>query len=310
MVGIFTNRQGTSLPDWSKQLYRHWKVGARGQDNGVLITYFSDLNGAHVETGIGLDSIISPEKKTEIANSITHTGLIEGKLDAALLSGAYLLFKALQSPLIEAGRVDEILKHYQLEPALHPTSQWDAFFSTSWVFFFLIGIIAITLVMHHHLSKEAHFSATGWHKPSFIDVGLHRKIAFSHKKLRISKQHLNLLSPIITAIQKVEGTGRLQIHLYLTKRWFEKDLSKRASRLFHQFGLDGKTIDPTVFIYLNLKQGKIVLIGSPKISKGLEQNQNKIQSIFAENLRGTHFERAIALAILESQTFLSQALKA
>jgi len=324
LVGILNERKEKTLTELSKQLYSEWKVGGRGQNNGVLITYFPETHETHLEAGYSLDSVLSLEQMTEITRQISK----KGQADPAFFAGVYSLLSTLQSPLIETGKADDLLKQVPFKsPAksrsvsnFDSNSKLDSFnssFTQMWLAFFCLGIASLALVLNHHLSREAHFSVAGWYRPGFWDVGFHRKIALPYARAQIPKRSPkrpnDTLSPIVSALQQVENHQPYQLHLYLTQRWLDKNPNKRATQLYRQFGLEETSHHPAFLIYLNSRSLKILLVGPPQLSANLDRTQTQIETIFktifAKNLKGTSPEKAIAQSLLEAQTLLAEAFQ-
>jgi uncharacterized membrane protein len=105
-------------------------------------------------------------------------------------------------------------------------------------------------------------------------------------------------SPIVQALAKAEAGTTGEIRVHLTKSLFEKDPFGRATRLFERFGMARTSQHNAVLLYVNLRKQRFAIAADHGIDQAVGPHYWKLLSKeLAENLRSTHPERAIALAI-------------
>jgi uncharacterized membrane protein len=106
-------------------------------------------------------------------------------------------------------------------------------------------------------------------------------------------------SPIVDAIAVAEAGTTGEIRVHLSKRLFEKNPFKHASRLFEQFGMTRTSQRNAVLLYVNLRRRKFALVADEGIQKVLIQRYwDDLAKALKQNLRETHPERAIASAVI------------
>lgn len=105
-------------------------------------------------------------------------------------------------------------------------------------------------------------------------------------------------SPIVRAIALVESVTTGEIRVHISKHWIEKDPHRRARRLFHIFGMEKTTHRNAVLLYINLRRKKFAIVGDEGIHQKVGQKYwEELAQALAQDLRGTHSENAIALAV-------------
>lgn len=113
-------------------------------------------------------------------------------------------------------------------------------------------------------------------------------------------------SPIVEAIRIAEQGTTGEIRVHLSKRWIEKDAYARAERIFHEYGMTRTTHRNAVLLYVNLRRHKFAIIGDESIHERVGSRYwQRIARRLSEDLRSTHPERAIAMAVQE----IGEALK-
>jgi uncharacterized membrane protein len=105
----------------------------------------------------------------------------------------------------------------------------------------------------------------------------------------------NKPSPIVEAIQAVEAETTAEIRVHLSKRLIERDPFKRASLLFHQYGMDHTTQRNAVLLYVNLRRRKFAIIGDEGAHHAFGQRAwEELAHELKRQLHSTHPENAIA----------------
>lgn len=162
MIGIFENTRGQRDDIWTKSVFSAWKVGKQTQGNGLLLALFPKLNKAQLEIGYGLESLISPEKAREILDKSVLPELSHKHLEKAVLLGTYKILETLDSPTLQNGRITDLLKKEQIQFIFNPDQ--DEPHIKGWTFLFLLGMILFIITLLEILSREAHFTESGWYR--------------------------------------------------------------------------------------------------------------------------------------------------
>lgn len=106
------------------------------------------------------------------------------------------------------------------------------------------------------------------------------------------------LSRIVQAIGEAEirTTGEIRVHL--SKRWFEQNPLHRARKIFHKFGMQRTSNRNAVLLYVNLRRKRLAIYGDEAVHDNVgQQYWDKIAKELSQDLRSTHHENAIAIAV-------------
>jgi uncharacterized protein len=72
VVATVRSLHGNSIEDYANRLFRHWRLGQRGRNNGVLLLHAPTERKIRIEVGYGLEATLTDAiAKTIIQNSIT-----------------------------------------------------------------------------------------------------------------------------------------------------------------------------------------------------------------------------------------------
>lgn len=303
---------------WTKELFDHWKVGNRGQSNGILLSVFIDSKEAAIQLGVGMDTILTSEKLNEIIQDYIIPELKMNQPTKAIAIGVYQILEAIQSPLIESGQFNQILaqtgfnKNYLIpsKPSL----------THSWGLFVALGLLLIGFVFYEILAREALFTKDGWFRYSSTPLVellfLYSSVYFSqpsrHSQGPPLKKSpgLRALSPIPAAIRKVEEEAKIELRIYITQRWLESNPTRRARRLSNQIQIQ-KDLSPQVLIYINLHSKRITMIDSQNQFPLLNWKDFELefQENLIRNMRMTERENAVATSVAwTSQQFRNYSL--
>ncbi len=114
-------------------------------------------------------------------------------------------------------------------------------------------------------------------------------------------------TPILKALRFVANKSTGEVRVHVSRDRFEKDPTDTALRLFEEFGMTRTTERNAVLVYLNRATRKFSIIGDEGVHRAVGQKYWDILAAnFAEDLRATHFENAIALLAFSVGTTLSQ----
>ncbi len=106
-------------------------------------------------------------------------------------------------------------------------------------------------------------------------------------------------SPIVKAIRNAQARTTGEIRVHLSRSWLDRDVFNRASKIFVRFGMGKTRHQNAVLIYLNLRKKTFAILGDRGIHEKVGQNYWKeLSRHLAEDLASTHFENALATAVL------------
>jgi len=119
VVATVKSLHGNAVEDYANRLFRHWQLGQRGKDNGVLLLHAPAERKIRIEVGYGLEGTLTDAiTKTIIQNAITPRfkandfsgGMTRGVDDIIkVLSGGAEEFKQRAEPKRDWGISPDVL---------------------------------------------------------------------------------------------------------------------------------------------------------------------------------------------------------
>jgi uncharacterized protein len=79
--------EGDSLEDFSTRLFKHWGIGKKGTDNGVLILVSYEDKKIRIEVGYGLEALINDAFAGETIRDVIAPDFRDGNYGAGILAG-------------------------------------------------------------------------------------------------------------------------------------------------------------------------------------------------------------------------------
>lgn len=109
VVATLASLQGYDIADYGVRLARHWQIGQRGRDNGVVLIVAPNERAVRIEVGYGLEGAL-PDA---IASNIIQTAILPafraGNLEAGVEAGVAAILAAIEGtyePLPEPSQRD------------------------------------------------------------------------------------------------------------------------------------------------------------------------------------------------------------
>lgn len=78
---------GRTIEEFGLSLGRHWRIGRRGRDNGVLLIVAPSERKVRIEVGYGLEAILTNARAGEIIRSAMLPALAQGRWYPAIEAG-------------------------------------------------------------------------------------------------------------------------------------------------------------------------------------------------------------------------------
>lgn len=97
VVVTLKSLDGYAIEDYGYQLGRHWGIGAKGKDSGVLLIVVPGERAARIEVGYGLEGALTDALSRDILERSVLPRLAAGQVDVALLAGSSEIVAALES---------------------------------------------------------------------------------------------------------------------------------------------------------------------------------------------------------------------
>lgn len=94
-VCIIDSIGNESIESYSMQLAQKWKVGKKGQNNGVILIVAKQQRKIRIEVGYGLESVLPDSKAGQIISNVISPRLKAGDWDAGVRGGFTEIVKAI-----------------------------------------------------------------------------------------------------------------------------------------------------------------------------------------------------------------------
>jgi uncharacterized protein len=88
---------GRAIEDYGVSLGRHWGIGQRGRNNGVLLIVVPDDRRARIEVGCGLERALPDEEAARIMRDDILPHMREGNLAAGIQTGSEAIVRTLMT---------------------------------------------------------------------------------------------------------------------------------------------------------------------------------------------------------------------
>lgn len=95
-VVAINGEQTTSARDVSMELFDAWKIGKKGEDNGIIIILTKASREVFIRTGYGVEGILTDALSTRIVNKYMIPYFKQGKWDEGFLSGVSQIVSLLE----------------------------------------------------------------------------------------------------------------------------------------------------------------------------------------------------------------------
>lgn len=95
VVVTVPNLGGYSIEEYGYQLGRHWGIGQKGEDNGVLLIVAQDERQVRIEVGYGLEGELTDALAANIIHAVILPRFRSGDYSAGIEEGAMAVMDAL-----------------------------------------------------------------------------------------------------------------------------------------------------------------------------------------------------------------------
>lgn len=100
-VAVVPDIGDMSVEEWSNDLFKHWGLGKSDKDNGVLLVIVPDQHYVRIETGYGVEGVLTDMACKNIINRTVIPAMRDDNdLDAAVNGATALMADALSDPAV------------------------------------------------------------------------------------------------------------------------------------------------------------------------------------------------------------------
>lgn len=137
-VYIGKSTGGVPIEDWSVKAFKAWKVGRKGQDDGVVLFFMVDDQQMRIEVGYGLEGQITDALSSRILNDVIKPRMLAGDRDGAVTAGAEAIVELLE------GKTLSTAQHGSSTARINsPLSLWKM------LLYGLVGVALLTFFVTH-----------------------------------------------------------------------------------------------------------------------------------------------------------------
>jgi uncharacterized protein len=104
VVVTLKSLQGYPIEEFGYQLGRHWGIGQKGKDNGVLLIVAPHERKVRIEVGYGLEGRLTDAQSRLIIEDVILPAFRQGDFDMGVLDGATAILRVLGGAPARAGR--------------------------------------------------------------------------------------------------------------------------------------------------------------------------------------------------------------
>jgi uncharacterized protein len=92
---IIPSLEGDALEDYSLRVVEKWKLGKKEKDNGVLLLIVADEHKIRIETGYGLEGVLTDAKASRIIRNEIAPHFRQNQYDEGVTAGVNAIVKAI-----------------------------------------------------------------------------------------------------------------------------------------------------------------------------------------------------------------------
>jgi len=124
---------GETIEEYGYQLGRHWGIGQKGKNNGVLLLIAQDERKVRIEVGYGLEGALPDAIAANIIQTRILPAFKRGDMVAGVVAGSQSIMKAL------AG---------EYRPADNNKNNKGGILSDLWRFFHTVIVLIVIMILH------------------------------------------------------------------------------------------------------------------------------------------------------------------
>ena len=102
VVVTLKSLQGYDIGDYGYQLGRHWNIGQKGKNNGVLLIVAPVERKVRIEVGYGLEGVLTDAESRAILERAIKPALRQGNYEQGIRAGVGAIFEAVGGEYVAA----------------------------------------------------------------------------------------------------------------------------------------------------------------------------------------------------------------
>ncbi len=106
VVVTLPSLQGQTIEEFGVQLGRHWGIGQKGKDNGVLLIVAPKERKVRIEVGYWLEGALTDAKSSQIIYNVILPAFKAGHMEQGVISGTAAILTVLNGVPMSRGSVE------------------------------------------------------------------------------------------------------------------------------------------------------------------------------------------------------------
>ena len=97
-IAVFPSLEGEDVTDFTNRLFRTWRLGQKGLDNGLLLVVFVQDRKVRIEVGYGLEAVVTDAVASQIIRQTIAPSFREQRYAQGLAAAVDALYARLAAP--------------------------------------------------------------------------------------------------------------------------------------------------------------------------------------------------------------------
>jgi len=148
VVAVLKNLGGNEISDYSVRLARHWQIGQKDKNNGLVILIAMEERKMRIEVGYGLEGVITDARSKYIIENILKPEFRAGKYQEGLLRGVLTVIQLFNDD--QTAEIDE---------AVNKKKSHNGKFDINLIIWLLILVVPsfCMLFRRNNVNRRGHF---------------------------------------------------------------------------------------------------------------------------------------------------------
>lgn len=158
VVATILSLQGENLEDYANRLFRHWELGQKDINNGVLLLVSKADRKIRIEVGYGLEGTLTDALAKTIIETVMVPRFREGEFGNGIIEGSSFIVKVLSGDIAELED-----RRRQSEDTSSDDPEWlTGLFILVWASLFFLEVSGFHFLLPYLGKKSENAATAGW----------------------------------------------------------------------------------------------------------------------------------------------------